>query len=203
MDDKKERRISFGFIGSDFDPYEHNKPNIVGRLHLYEFQLIKTREYIDTAFEVKKQRNLLKIGVDINLRWHFQVASEALFKSAIVSLASLYNSGYEDNGKIAKNDKKFRSKYLEIFVQKALSDVDEYEKYLDIVGKVNYLRDKMIGHGDGDSRKLVQESIGQISMIDETELMEKIDFKFLGKAVVKIDMTINDYLLGKFKIENN
>ncbi|WMI70268.1 hypothetical protein [Mangrovimonas sp. YM274] len=204
--DKNPRRSVFGYVGGSYNPLDYFELSVVGRLHVYTEEINKVWEYIETAKEMDSQRKLMKPGtVNPFVRIKFQWAARAARKCAIISFSTLYNVGFEAKGKIAKNDKIFRSKYLDKFVDIAFPISEDRIYYRELKDKALWLRNSLIGHVDGEAKDLqIGMSIAssnQVSMVAEDDILEEFDFTSLAKFSMKIKVVISDYLLGKIKLE--
>lgn len=68
---------------------------------------------------------------------------------AVVMYSQIYNIGYEDNGKVAKNTKEFVSHHMNEILKNVFGTDEEREKYEEFVEFLLTTRNRMLGHADG------------------------------------------------------
>jgi hypothetical protein len=82
----------------------------------------------------------------------------ACLNLAIIYFCQIYTTGNQ-NKHASENTKQFRNEHLPIILGRVFSNKEEMIKYEALVGKLNKVRNKMIGHADADALNIQHKGI--------------------------------------------
>lgn len=116
----------------------------------------------------------------------------ALMEHAIVRFSTIFNAGFGESERVAKNDKNFRDLHLEKIINREFTKESELIKFRALIDSILNARNQMIGHSDGKSFVLEHGSV--ISKLKMTKTSwDGIDNEYFSEILMKFRLGISSY----------
>ena len=146
----------------------------------------KTEKQINKDYK-KKYPKIFPESLD------YEFIYKALMEHAIVRFASIFNTGYGDSEKVAKNDKTFIDLHLKNIINREFTTDSELIKFNVLADCIKNARNQMIGHSDGAFFKLEYGSV--ISKFKMTKTSwDEIDIEYFSDILMKFRIGISNYM---------
>lgn len=132
---------------------ENSKEEILGRLFIWHDAIHRANQSLKIAFRVKTTKEEMEDINSTSFPTYYECTQMYIIavEYAIIAFSTIYNFGFEDSGKAAKNDSNFREAHLNLIIDNIISESSERDRYNELTTSILKSRNEMIGHSDGQA----------------------------------------------------